>query len=117
MPGPSTVIEDEPENDSLHHYVSKVLLKTILAYTEQLLYKNNLIASGPSAVITKRHMQIGKEIYNKISEILAEKKILVEDELIFFQEIGDELCDDRDRCWGEILNFFFLLNIAYFHQG
>lgn len=62
--GPSTAVVDEPDNDSLSLYVSKVLLKTGLAYTEQLLHKNSHIASESSIVITEKYSQIGEEIYN-----------------------------------------------------
>lgn len=85
VPGPLTTIEDKSDNDSLHSYISKVFLKTVLADTEQLLYKNSLIPSDPFTVIIEKHMQIEENIY-KILEIVAE----VED-----REIDEELCDDQ----------------------
>lgn len=71
VPGPLTTIEDKSDNDSLHSYISKVFLKTVLADTEQLLYKNSLIPSDPFTVIIEKHMQIEENIY-KILEIVAE---------------------------------------------
>lgn len=88
VPGPSTA--EEIEDDSLHSELSKARLKTALAYAEKLFLENNYITSEPCTAISGEHIEIGKEIYEATLEILAEKKIVTEDELISVQELDEE---------------------------
>jgi len=61
---------------------SKLRLKDALVHYEELLAENNLIASTSSATISDEIMLIGKELYDNTLEILDEKKLVTDEELI-----------------------------------
>ncbi|GFT09324.1 hypothetical protein TNCV_5062081 [Trichonephila clavipes] len=69
---------------------AKIQLKTVLVYCEQLLLENNKIVTEPSAVIKEEHMKIGEKLYSTIMETLAENIIVIEDDLILFEEADEE---------------------------
>lgn len=85
IPGPSRVEEKIPE-DSMHSEMSKLRLKDAVVYYEGLLAENNLIASESSATISHEAMLIGKEIYENTLEMLGEKKLVIEEEVIHMNE-------------------------------
>jgi len=61
-------------------------LKDALVHYEGLLAENNLIASTSSATIFDEIMLIGKELYDNALEILGEKKLVTDEELIHMNE-------------------------------
>ncbi|GFV43196.1 HTH CENPB-type domain-containing protein [Trichonephila clavipes] len=87
--GPSKAEESDTDSNSQTSEEAKIQLKTALVYCEQLLLENNKIATEPSAVI-KEHMKIGEKLYSTIMETLAENIIVIEDDLILFEEANEE---------------------------
>ncbi|GFY23674.1 hypothetical protein TNCV_2789071 [Trichonephila clavipes] len=88
VPGPSKAEESDTDSNSQTSEEAKIQLKTALVYCEQLL-ENNKIATEPSAVI-KEHMKIGEKLYSTIMETLAENIIVIENDLILFEEADEE---------------------------
>ncbi|GFT84611.1 HTH CENPB-type domain-containing protein [Trichonephila clavipes] len=86
VPGPSKAEESDTDSNSQTSEEAKIQLKTALVYCEQLLLENNKIATEPSAVIKEEHMKIGEKLYSTIMETLAENIIVIEDDLILFEE-------------------------------
>ncbi|GFY20562.1 HTH CENPB-type domain-containing protein [Trichonephila clavipes] len=90
VPGPSKAEESNTDSNSQTSEEAKIQLKTALVYCEQLLLENNKIATEPSAVIEEEHMKIGEKLYSTIMETLAENIIVIEDDLILFEEADEE---------------------------
>ncbi|GFV02773.1 HTH CENPB-type domain-containing protein [Trichonephila clavipes] len=90
MPGPSKAEESDTDSNSQTSEEAKIQLKTALVYCEQLLLENNKIATEPSAVIKEEHMKIGEKLYSTIMETLAENIIVIEDDIILFEEADEE---------------------------
>ncbi|GFX21660.1 HTH CENPB-type domain-containing protein [Trichonephila clavipes] len=90
VPGPSKAEESDTDSNSQTSEEAKIQLKTALVYCEQLLLENNKIATEPSAVIKEEHMKIGEKLYSTIMETLAENIIVIEDDLILFEEADEE---------------------------
>ncbi|GFT84725.1 HTH CENPB-type domain-containing protein [Trichonephila clavipes] len=90
VPGPSKTEESDTDSNSQTSEEAKIQLKTALVYCEQLLLENNKIATEPSAVIKEEHMKIGEKLYSTIMETLAENIIVIEDDLILFEEADEE---------------------------
>ncbi|GFW49553.1 transposable element Tcb2 transposase [Trichonephila clavipes] len=82
--------ESDTDSNSQTSEEAKIQLKTALVYCEQLLLENNKIATEPSAVIKEEHMKIGEKLYSTIMETLAENIIVIEDDLILFEEANEE---------------------------
>ncbi|GFW40918.1 HTH CENPB-type domain-containing protein [Trichonephila clavipes] len=86
----STRVGHNQEYNGCKYEEAKIQLKTALVYCEQLLLENNKIATEPSAVIKEEHMKIGEKLYSTIMETLAENIIVIEDDLILFEEADEE---------------------------
>jgi len=79
--------DHESPEESFDSEESKRLLKDALVWFERLLTVNNLIASQPSATISRNAKLIGEEIYTRTLEMLSEKKLVTEEEL--YEEDND----------------------------
>ncbi|GFX69085.1 HTH CENPB-type domain-containing protein [Trichonephila clavipes] len=97
VPGPSKAEESDTDSNSQTSEEAKIQLKTALVYCEQLLLENNKIATEPSAVIKEEHMKIGEKLYGTIMETLAENIIVIEDDLILFEEVEDSGLQSDDE--------------------
>ena len=64
---------DEIDQDSLHSEVSKLRMKDEVVHYESLLANNNFITSESSSTISHEAMLMGKEIYERTTDVLAEK--------------------------------------------
>lgn len=68
---------------------SKGELTNALRYAESLLFDLHLVTSTPPSTISERAKVIGEAICNAILDLLAEKRIVCEDELITVDEKDD----------------------------
>lgn len=87
-PGPSHE-SDVIEEDSIHSEVSKQQLKDALVYLESLLRNRNLIAAEPSSSMNEKAMLIEEEMFENTLQMLAEKSLVLDEELIHMNEIDD----------------------------
>lgn len=83
--------EEEILPGSLHSDKSKQQLKDAVIYYEQLLDENNLITSETSDTISHESMLIGQQFYESTLELLADRQLLVEEELIHENELCEEV--------------------------
>lgn len=90
VPGPSTAEDSVPDVEAQDIKDSKVLLKSAFLYCEQLLVENDQISTEPPTAIKQEHMEIGEKMYHSIRDVIAENKLVTEDELITFDEIPQE---------------------------
>ncbi|XP_046753391.1 uncharacterized protein LOC124416409 [Diprion similis] len=87
-PGPSHE-SDQIEEDSIHREVLKQQLKDALVYFESLLRNSNLIEAEPSSSLNEETMVIGEEMFQNTLEMLAEKSLVLDEELTDINEIDD----------------------------
>lgn len=90
-------IEKVVENSRI---ISKQLLKDALAYSEELLRINNLVADNASGNITEVAKKIGEKIATSIMEILDEHELIEEEDLIeqneeHFDKLYEEIITDE----------------------
>ena len=90
LPGSSVSGDTLPES-LLCSDKSKLLSKNAVTYYEGLLLENNLITSNSSPVIPECAMLIDEELYGKTLDILNEKKFIHDEELIYVNEVGEEV--------------------------
>lgn len=93
LPGPSVSGDTIPES-SLCSDKSKLLLKNAVVYYEGLLFENNLIASESSPIIPEDAISIGEVLYDTTLEILNEKQLIHDEELIHANEVCEEVSFD-----------------------
>lgn len=78
--------EDVHETSSIHSELSKSRLKDAVTYYENLLFQNNLISDKPSEQIQYEATLIGEELYNTTLDLLADKILTNDEELIHCDE-------------------------------
>lgn len=61
-----------------------------LIYCENMLEKENLVSNGPPNEISPVSIAIGEEIYKEILYMLADRKIIIDQELIASNEINED---------------------------
>lgn len=83
---------DAVTEDSIYSELSKLRLTDAIEHFQALLKENNLILSKRSSSISYEAMLMGEEIYKLTIEMLAEKSIIIDDELIHANEILEEAC-------------------------
>lgn len=85
---------------------TKLQLKGAVVYMDKLLEENNWITPEPPTTISYESMLIGEEMYHNTVQLIAEKKLITDEELIdihednekdFFQELEDNDSDDSDE--------------------
>ncbi|XP_046592527.1 uncharacterized protein LOC107218171 isoform X2 [Neodiprion lecontei] len=79
----------EIEEDSIHSEVLKQQLKDGLIYFETFLRNSNVITAEPSSSINEEAMVIGEEMFQNTLQMLAEKSLVLDEELIDINEIDD----------------------------
>ncbi|XP_071574627.1 uncharacterized protein [Temnothorax nylanderi] len=90
VPGLSTTPDSKVYDNSLHSDVAKTRLKDAVVYFEQLLLENDLVATESSSSISQEAMLIGEELYHGAVEMLGEKQLITDEELILLHEIDEE---------------------------
>lgn len=90
VPGSSTTPDSEMDDNSLHSDVAKTRLKDAVVYFEQLLLESDLVATESSSSISQEAMLIGEELYHGAVEMLGEKKLVTDEELILLHEVDEE---------------------------
>lgn len=92
LPGPSSsgTKEEEKYTRSLDNEDCKGELTNALKYCNSLLQQNDLITEKPPEKISSVSVAIGEVMYEEIINILGERKIVTEDELILFDESDSE---------------------------
>ncbi|GBN35976.1 hypothetical protein AVEN_22431-1 [Araneus ventricosus] len=88
-------VEDGTTQESLYSEVSKLRLKDAVIYYQGLLAQNNLISSESSASISHEAMLMGEEIFQNTLDILAEKIIVSDEELIHENERCQEVLFEK----------------------
>jgi len=92
----------------LNEEFAKLQLKGAVVYMDKLLEENNLITPEPLSTISYESMLIGEEMYHNAVQMIAEKKLITDEELIaiheadennFFRELeyNDSDCEDSDE--------------------
>ncbi|KAK2575623.1 hypothetical protein KPH14_011886 [Odynerus spinipes] len=89
-PNSSTTADDECHEDSMHNAVAKHLLKDVFVYCDSLLQEADLIDTESSATISADAMAIGEELYQSTVEMLGEKVLVTDQDLIHFDEVEEE---------------------------
>lgn len=84
-------VEDEVTEDSVYSKHSKLLLTDAVEYFKTLLKENNLIISQCSNSISHEAMLMDEEIYKLTVDMLAEKNLVTDEELIHVNEVSDEI--------------------------
>lgn len=85
-------------------------LSNALIYCKKLLQDANLIVSSPSTQISPISIAMGEEFYNTILDMLAERTIIIDEDLIAFNETDEEekltaaaaattAYDPNECCW------------------
>lgn len=90
VPGPSTAEDSVPDVDAQETKASKVRIKSAYVYCGQLLEENDQMSTETPTAIEQESIEIGKEMYQSIRDVIAEKTLVTEDELIAFDEIPEE---------------------------
>ena len=81
---------NEIARESPYSDASKLKLKNALVYFERLLADENLIAPESSNTISRESVLIGEELYRNTVDLLGEKIMINEDELIHVNETCEE---------------------------
>jgi len=92
----------------LNEEFAKLQLKGAVVYMDKLLEENNLITPEPPSTVSYESMLIGEEMYHNAVQMIAEKKLITDEELIaiheadennFFRELeyNDSDCEDSDE--------------------
>ncbi|GFY70869.1 HTH CENPB-type domain-containing protein [Trichonephila inaurata madagascariensis] len=76
---------------SLYSENSKLRLTDAVEYFKTLLKRNNLITSKCSGSISHEAMLMGEELYNYAVDMLAEKNMIHDEELIHANEVCEEV--------------------------
>lgn len=66
----------------LNEEFAKLQLKGAVVYMDKLLEENNLITPEPPSTISYESMLIGEEMYHNTVQMIAEKKLITDEELI-----------------------------------
>lgn len=93
--GPSVPDSENIPEDSLHSEASKLLLKDAVVFFERLLAENDFIAPTSSTIISHDAMLMGREIFESTLQMLAEKVLISDEELIHMnEEVNDEAFEE-----------------------
>jgi len=105
LPGPSSAkenVEEETDIRSLHDENCKGELTNALKYCNSLLQEKDLLTENPPEKISSVSMAMGEVIHDTIINILGERKVVTEEELILFEESdSEEMYEEvskRDSC-------------------
>lgn len=90
LPGPSCSKVEEEDIRSLQDEDVKGELTNALKYCNSLLQENNLLTNAPPEKISSVSIVMGEVIYDKIIDIIGENKVVVDEELILFEESDTE---------------------------
>jgi len=84
----------------------QLTMKGAVVYMDKLLEENNYITPEPSSTISYESMLIGEEMYHNTVQMMAEKKLIIDEELIatheadknnLFRQLEDNDSEDSDE--------------------
>lgn len=88
--GSSRTVDEECHEYSIHSAVAKRRLKDAFVYCESLLQEAEVIDTEASATISADAMVIGEELYRATMEMLGEKILIIDEDLIHCDEVDEE---------------------------
>lgn len=91
VPSLSGIEEVVHEPSSIYSEISKSRLKDAVTYYISLLLENNFIASEASRKIEREAMLMGEELYERTLQMLDEKILCTDEELIDFEEDSQQM--------------------------
>lgn len=93
-----------PESPPNENEAMKNNLTNALIYCKSLLEAENLLTNTPPTEISEASIAMGEEIFNEIIFMLQDRRIIIDDDLIFAEEI--DIVNEEEY---EEVSFEFLL--------
>ncbi|XP_049769924.1 uncharacterized protein LOC126108656 [Schistocerca cancellata] len=95
-PGLLRTADEKCHEYSVHSAVAKRQLKDVFIYCDTLLQEANIVDTEASATISADSMVIGEELYRATMEMLGEKILIIDNNLIHFDEV-DQFCEVEEN--------------------